>query len=502
MSVDYEQRGRVAVITIDRPERRNAIDAKTATELYEAWMAFDADGEVDVAVLTGSGDVFSAGADLKSFDLIDRPEGFLGFTRVTVSKPTIAAIEGYCVAGGLEMALWCDLRVSGEGATFGCFERRFGVPLVDGGTQRLPRIVGQGLALELILTGRPVDAAEAHAIGLVNAVVDDGMALAAAIDIAERIAQFPQATVRSDRRALYEGMGLSEDEGLALERIRGMEVWETAKRGADRFGSGAGRGGKLVGWLSAVKQANSEAERVPDPDTRPVDHLTDAETEVSVGDSGVDPVSVDDAPHAVVVAVPELHTIWGLPPAASGRPVLVIGADGPVDAETEAHVERLANAGFLTVAVDLPAFANSPPHSIASGVQAAIDRLLRHPAAAGDGPALVGFGRGGGVALWYSTVDPRIRVVAAYAGRLPSTSFTPNFPQSRAAYIGHYAKDDKSVDWHYAYDLEMTLRDRGVDATFNIYPKMSADFYSLVGEPAPGAEMAFRRTVSLLSRTL
>ncbi|MFW2340269.1 MAG: enoyl-CoA hydratase-related protein, partial [Acidimicrobiia bacterium] len=177
MSVHYEVRGSTALITIDRPERRNAINLETADLLQRAWQRFDTDEQAVVGVLTGAGGVFSAGADLKDFDLIDRPDGFLGFTRMIVSKPTIAAVEGYCVAGGLEMALWCDLRVAAEGAVFGCFERRFGVPLVDGGTQRLPRIVGLSRALDMILTGRSVDAGEAIDIGLADRLSPAGSAL-------------------------------------------------------------------------------------------------------------------------------------------------------------------------------------------------------------------------------------------------------------------------------------------------------------------------------------
>ena len=160
MTVEYERRGPVAVVAVDRPDRRNAIDDATAEALGDAWDRFE-DDDALVGVLTGSEGTFSAGADLEAMDLEDRPEGWLGFTRRRLEKPTIAAVEGYCVAGGLEMALWCDLRVASESAMFGCFERRFGVPLVDGGTQRLPRVVGLGRALELILTGRELGAEEA-----------------------------------------------------------------------------------------------------------------------------------------------------------------------------------------------------------------------------------------------------------------------------------------------------------------------------------------------------
>jgi enoyl-CoA hydratase len=241
--VEYTREGPVAVITIDRPEAKNAIDNETALALQDAWQRFDADDDALVGVLTGDEDVFSAGADLKKMDLEDRPEGWLGFSRMRVDKPTVAAVEGHCIAGGLEMALWCDLRIAGTSATFGCFERRFGVPLVDGGTQRLPRIVGQGRALEMILTGQPVDAARAKEWGLVNRVVDDGEVLDAAINLGETVASFPQQTVRTDRAAVYDGIGESLEKGLRIEAWHGRRALETAAEGAERFAGGEGRHG-------------------------------------------------------------------------------------------------------------------------------------------------------------------------------------------------------------------------------------------------------------------
>jgi len=243
MAVHYERIGSVAVITIARPHRRNAIDKETADALAGAWRRFDSDNEALVGILTGSGGTFSAGADLKAFDLEETAGGWLGFARTRVSKPTIAAVAGYCVAGGLEMALWCDLRVAGEDAVFGCFERRYGVPLADGGTQRLPRIVGLSRALDMILTGRPVAADEAHRIGLVDRLVSPDRELAEALDLAETIASFPQATVRSDRAAVYEGLGLPMEEGLRIEAEYGRTVLDTAVEGAARFAVGEGRGG-------------------------------------------------------------------------------------------------------------------------------------------------------------------------------------------------------------------------------------------------------------------
>jgi enoyl-CoA hydratase len=246
--VRYERRGAAAVLTIDRPARRNAIDAATASGLRQGLEAFEADEEARVLVLTGAGgEAFCAGADLKAIDLdVDDPAGPLGISRLTPSKPTIAAIDGWCLAGGLELALWCDLRIATPQSVFGCFERRWGVPLVDGGTQRLPRVVGMGRALELILTGRAVEVEEAARIGLVNEVTAPGAHLERSLELAERLAAFPQETMLSDRRAALEGAGLPLAEGLELEHRLGREVLHVAARGAARFAAGEGRGGEGV----------------------------------------------------------------------------------------------------------------------------------------------------------------------------------------------------------------------------------------------------------------
>src|SRR3954468_24675796 len=246
--VRYERREAAAVLTIDRPDRRNAIDAAAAAALRRGLEAFEADEAARVLVLTGSGEAFCAGADLKALDLdVDDPGGPLGFTRLTPSKPAIAAIDGWCLAGGLELALWCDLRIASEGSTLGFPERRWGVPLIDGGTQRLPRVVGMGRALDLILTGRMVPVDEAHAMGLVNEVVAPGGALDRALEIAQALASFPQETMLADRRAAIEGIGLPFAEGLKLEARAGREVFEGAQRGAARFAGGGGRGGAGAG---------------------------------------------------------------------------------------------------------------------------------------------------------------------------------------------------------------------------------------------------------------
>jgi enoyl-CoA hydratase len=245
-----ERRDNALLVTIDRPDRRNAIDGATARELLAAFEAFEADDGAAVMVLTGAGsDAFCAGADLKALDTLDpdAPGGPLGFTRRTATKPTIAAIAGYAVAGGLELALWCDLRVADETAVLGCAERRWGVPLIDGGTQRLPRIVGLGRALDLILSGRIVDAREALGMGLVSEIVPEGRHLERALEIAEGLARFPQDTMLADRRAALGGIGLTLEEGLALEAKNGAATLETAWRGAARFAGGEGRGGAGAG---------------------------------------------------------------------------------------------------------------------------------------------------------------------------------------------------------------------------------------------------------------
>src|SRR4051795_4399018 len=250
--VRYERVGAAAVLTIDRPERRNAVDGPTAEKLAEGYRAFEADDDARVLVLTGGGDVaFCAGADLKAIDTLstripDRA-GPLGFTRLTPSKPTIAAISGWALAGGLELALWCDLRIATEGSQLGFPERRWGVPLIDGGTQRLPRIVGMGRALDLILTGRIVPAREALEMGMVTEVVEDGRHLDRALEIAEGLAAFPQETMLADRRAALEGFGLPLDEALALEAQAGPAIFAAAVAGAARFAGGEGRGGAGTG---------------------------------------------------------------------------------------------------------------------------------------------------------------------------------------------------------------------------------------------------------------
>jgi enoyl-CoA hydratase len=250
--VRYERHGAAALITIDRQHRRNAVDGPTAELLHEAYLRFEDDEDARVLVLTGAGGVsFCAGADLKATDTfaprLMNPEGPMGFTRLTPSKPTIAAISGFCLAGGLELALWCDLRIATESSTLGYPERRWGVPLIDGGTQRLPRIVGLGRALDMILTGRLLGAQEALSIGLLTEVVPAGKHLERALALAEGLARFPQRTMLADRRAAIEGLGMTLAEGLALEAAAGPEVFADGARGAERFAAGEGRGGAGAG---------------------------------------------------------------------------------------------------------------------------------------------------------------------------------------------------------------------------------------------------------------
>jgi enoyl-CoA hydratase/carnithine racemase len=251
-AVRYERVGAAAVLTIDRPARRNAVDGPTAVALHEGFLRFEADDGARVLVLTGAGGIaFCAGADLKATETfagrLMAPEGPMGFTRLTPSKPTVAAISGFALAGGLELALWCDLRIATAGSRLGFPERRWGVPLIDGGTQRAARVLGLGRALDLILTGRIIDASEALGVGLVTEVVPEGRHLERALELAEGLARFPQRTMLADRRAAIEGLGMTLAEGLALEAAAGPEVFEEGAVGAARFAAGEGRGGAGAG---------------------------------------------------------------------------------------------------------------------------------------------------------------------------------------------------------------------------------------------------------------
>jgi enoyl-CoA hydratase len=249
-----ERDGPVTTITINRPERRNAVDSVCAGQLRQAFEDFDADETQSVAVLTGVGGTFCAGADLKAVaegdrrPIPDQGSGPMGPTRLSLSKPVIAAVEGYAVAGGIELAVWCDLRVAAEDAIFGVFCRRFGVPLCDLGTVRLPRLLGHSRAIDLILTGRAVAGPEAFQMGLANRITAKGAALETARALAHQLADLPQICLRSDRMSALEQWGMSEEEAAVNEARRGREVVASGEtlQGAQRFAAGAGRGGSVV----------------------------------------------------------------------------------------------------------------------------------------------------------------------------------------------------------------------------------------------------------------
>lgn len=254
--VTTELRGAITIVTIQRPEVRNCVDRATAQALADAFRAFDADTAASVAILTGAGGCFCAGADLKALArgegnrMDPEGDGPMGPTRMRLAKPVLAAVEGYAVAGGLELALWCDLRVAARDAVFGVFCRRFGVPLVDGGTVRLPRLIGHSRAMDLILTGRGVAGEEALAMGLANRLAEPGYALEAALALAAEIAAFPQLCLRSDRLSAYEQWGHAD--AMENEFRRGCAVVASGetRSGAGRFAGGAGRGGRFGDGLT------------------------------------------------------------------------------------------------------------------------------------------------------------------------------------------------------------------------------------------------------------
>ena len=251
MPVRYETEGSTAIVTIDRPEVRNAVDRATAAELAAAFRRFDGDDGLAVAILTGANGTFCAGADLKAVStgggnaVRDAGDGPMGPSRMRLSKPVIAAVEGFAVAGGLELSLWCDMRIAAEDAVFGVYCRRWGVPLIDGGTVRLPRLIGESHAMDMILTGRGVSGDEARMMGLANRIVPTGQALAAAKDLAAQLAAFPQRCMRSDRLSALEQWDSDFDTAMANETRRGQEIIASGetREGAARFAAGAGRHG-------------------------------------------------------------------------------------------------------------------------------------------------------------------------------------------------------------------------------------------------------------------
>jgi enoyl-CoA hydratase len=251
--VEFATEAEIAIVTINRPEARNAVDRPTAAALADAFRRFDADDSLSVAILTGASGTFCAGADLKAVAtdrgnrVTEDGEGPLGCTRMLLDKPVIAAVEVFSVAGGIELALWCDLRVAARNATFGVYCRRFGVPLCDGGTIRLPRLIGMSRAMDMILTGRGVSGDEAFAMGLANRVVEPGETLTASKELAKQIAIFPQRCMRGDRMSAYEAWTLPLDAALANEYRHGIATIESGetRAGAERFASGIGRHGKF-----------------------------------------------------------------------------------------------------------------------------------------------------------------------------------------------------------------------------------------------------------------
>jgi enoyl-CoA hydratase len=252
-NVRSDRDGRVAIVTIDRPAVRNCVDGPTAAELAEAFRSFDADDDLSVAVLQGEGGSFCAGADLKGVSegrgnqVREVGDGPMGPTRMLLDKPVIAAVEGHAVAGGLELAVWCDLRVAARDAVFGVYCRRWGVPLVDGGTIRLTRLIGQSRAMDMILTGRGVAGEEAYAMGLANRLTEKGAALDEALELAHSLTDFPQRCLRNDRLSAIRQWGLDLDEALLQETRLGLEVIRSGEtlEGAKRFAAGAGRHGSF-----------------------------------------------------------------------------------------------------------------------------------------------------------------------------------------------------------------------------------------------------------------
>ena len=251
--IRFDTDGPVAIVTIDRPEVKNCVDGPTAEQLAGAFRRFESDGALCVGILTGAGDTFCAGADLRGMSegrgnrLAEDGDGPMGPTRMSLSKPVIAAVEGHAVAGGLELALWCDLRVAAENAVFGVYCRRWGVPLVDGGTVRLPRAIGHSHAMDMILTGRGVAGEEAHRMGLANRLTAAGGALEEALRLARQLAKFPQRCLRGDRRSACDQWSLELDEALLRETRLGLEVVRSGEtlEGAQRFAKGAGRHGSF-----------------------------------------------------------------------------------------------------------------------------------------------------------------------------------------------------------------------------------------------------------------
>ncbi len=451
MTVETRTVDRIAVVSIDVGDGRNEIDAETASELDRVWRRFETDPDLDVAVVTGTREAFSVGRPTATDDETGTAEPVFGFTHSGLSKPVIAAIEGPCLSAGLEMALWCDLRVCGLSSVFGFQPQRSRRPLMDGGTQRLPRLVGEGMALEMLLTGRPMDAEEAHAVGLVNLVVADGSARQAAIEIAERIARFPQGTVRANRQSVLEGADLSLSEGLQLERRLATNAIETRAREIRRAS-------RESGWVSAPFR-------------------------------------------------------FELPRSGSGPAVIVLPDRWGMDDYAIAATESLLDAGYVVVPVALydrpgsedeasAAPAKLRSRDVSARLTQAVEATRKHPAVDGS-VALVGFGIGGGLALWLAGESPSITGCVTFGAVNAWPDLEPDLASAKAAFLGHNGELDEQASPHTAYRLEMAMRELGLDATFETYRAMGWEFYRN-GDPEAvhALDQAWGRTMTFLQRTL
>jgi len=349
-TVDVSRRGAVIVVTIFRPERRNAVDPATAAALLAAFTAFEEDDTASVAVLTGAGGTFCAGADLKaaasgdSLSVTEDGHGPMGPTRLELTKPVIAAIEGHAVAGGLELALWCDLRVAATDAVLGVYCRRFGVPLVDGGTVRLPRIVGQGHAMDMVLTGRGVEGPEALQMGLVNRLAPPGQALEAALALAHDLVALPQTCLRNDRRSLLWQWSLPEPDALVLEARFGLDTIASGETlaGATRFAGGAGRHGTPLapGDTPAAPPAPAHAAPVPSAVVSTADHPPTSAPAPSPRPAPAPPApSAPSAPAAPAASAPAPAA--PVPPAAAPPAPVPEAPSEPVPAPVPAPVPVL-----------------------------------------------------------------------------------------------------------------------------------------------------------------
>jgi dienelactone hydrolase len=383
------------------------------------------------------------------------------------------------------------MRVVGISAVFGCFERRFGVPLVDGGTQRLPRVVGRGIAMEMILTGRAVGAEEAFDIGLVNLVVEDGRALEAALKLSRTMLGFPQATLRSDRRAVIEGSDLPIEQGLAVERRYGNRVLDEARAGAALFAQGAGRSGAPV--------------HHPDGPRQPTAWTTSGTPVIADGAVEIDVDGIRVPAHVA------------LPKAGAGPGILLIHDRWGFDPFIRTVADRLGREGYVSVAVGLTEPVAPGNHEEADKRVADLDakrvtrvvteaaRMVGALPAVGGRLGVLGFGMGGGLGMWLATAESSVRACVAYTPTSPWAGLQPDFATTRAAFIGHYGAFDDRASPHTAYQLEIRLRELGVDATFETYRRAGSEFYRSTdpGRHDPLAtEQAWARTVTFFNRAL